>query len=289
MEIEKICNKFTCNLTKCAECKIVVKSYYQNENANDSFENSNDFLEIPSQSTYFHLNDELLTNKNSDKSFYRDKNILLIGCGSIKRMSVLRSIRELGLNKLVCLCRNKEWAFNYVDEWIYAEHEDLSKIDQTLEAVESYILKEKIKFDAIITYDDYCTLVTFYLANKFNLPSIPIELAKKIKNKFKFRQLCDQLGIFCPGYFLIESSLRQNYINRLRFTEFNWLNSLDNQNKLNYPVIVKNPVGAGKDFIKKCKSSKELIECLENSLIICSSMDLLVEEFYEGIWLKEDI
>jgi hypothetical protein len=121
------------------------------------------FLDVPRNAIVFHLNESVLYSTNKSNHFYEDKSILLVGCGSIKRTSVLKSLKLLNFRKFVCLHKNKqnwaEWAF---DDWILADHEDISNKEKTIDTVKNYMNTFQIKFDAIMTYDDYCGL-TFKL------------------------------------------------------------------------------------------------------------------------------
>ncbi|RNA40970.1 D-alanine-D-alanine ligase [Brachionus plicatilis] len=151
---------------------------------------------------------------------------------------------------MVYLCKEKTWAHNYFDDWIDADHENLINIEETSKRVLEYEKKIHSKFNAIFTYDDYSILVASYLANHFNLPSIPFELAKTIKNKI----LCEKNGITFPNFFLIKNHEIDPY------TKLN--GKLDNifslplfkNSKIEFPLIVKNPNGSGKDFIYKCNN-----------------------------------
>ena len=96
-----------------------------------------------------------------------------------------------------------------------------------------------ITFDAILTYDDLCVLITSYLISELNYKGIPFGFVEIIKNKYEFRSLCSKLNINHPNFFLIKSSERTNIINSLNI-DFNGCN---------FPLIVKNTYGVSKGFI----------------------------------------
>lgn len=315
MEIQKLCVKcnhnFKTNLIidsdndskLCSDCILVIKSFYTKNNSdkNVTCQSLDKYNKLTKQSVYFHLNDQLLDESPSSKSTNSkeinknknaNKNVLLVGCGSLKRMPILESIKKLNFKRLVCLCNQKTWAYNYFDDWINAEHEDISKKENTLKVVKDYMNDNNLKFDAILTYDDYCTLVASFLANSFDLPSIPFEFVKTIKNKYEFRKLCAELKINHPQFFLIKSENRHEYINAYRnnskifLSKFGRSFSTMDEISINLPVIVKNPCGAGKDFVRKCNSISEYLDCIEKSIEYSDKMDLLVEEFYDGKYFK---
>jgi len=230
-----ICKCFDSNTTTsavlqpvCSKCEFIVNTHFiSNEakthlisslNPTEFFpkkisQDNNLFLNLTKQCVYSHLNVDILYDAPS--GLYSDKNILLIGSGSVKRQSVLQSLKLLSFKRLVCLSNSKNWACHYFDDWILAESEDISKKEATLQAVKDYIRKENIKFDAIFTYDDYCVLIASYLQQNFGLPGMNFDFVQKIKNKYEFRHLSMELDINCPKFFLISSSERKQFLFKL--------------------------------------------------------------------------
>jgi hypothetical protein len=268
------------DMSKCDRCKLIIRSYYTGKEIQPSPSKAKaPLLSLPSKSLFMHINDNLLNAHEPppqiDTSLYRNKNVLLIGCGGIKRMTVLLTICKLGLNKLVCLARERDWATPLVDDWIVAEHENIDKKAFTLDKIREYITFHDMTFDAIFTYDDYCTLMTSFLANAFGLASIPFETCSRIKNKNEFRKLSTELGISAPKFFKIDFNKREEFVDEIRDGSKSVLPA-------RFPVIVKNPVGSGKDFVQKCSSLEELSVCILKSMSVSSRMDLLIEEYFDG-------
>jgi hypothetical protein len=164
----------------------------------------------------------------------------------------------LPLNRIVCLAKNKTWASEYVNDWIIAEHEDITQKEKTVDAINNYMRENEIQFDAIYTYDDLCTLLTSYLSEHYNLPGIPFELSAKIKDKHEFRTVSKSLGINHPSFFFIKANKREDHVKKVvanLASDFNnnvmmGVDSIgDNDNKKEYckfPVIIKNTYGVGK-------------------------------------------
>lgn len=303
-----IIKKCKCVNQDC-NCKSIVRTFYsysQQMNRDKYGSNGKEKKQInqvnlSDQSVYFHLNEDLLhdfrfalhaptdqADERVSNECYRDKSVLLVGCGSIKRLPVLLSIKKLRLRRLVCLAREKvAWAAAYVDEWIEAEHETVQNKEQTLAAVHKYMERNKMRrgFDAIVTYDDLCTMQTAYLAEQFGLPGIPFDISTQIKNKHTFRTLSKQLNINHPRFFLLSSSSRKDYLTHLGSKigqEQPILNSLTSNEYCKFPLIVKNVYGVGKDFVKKCENLKEFCSAVDESVKVNAHMDLLVEEFFDG-------
>jgi len=246
MNIRKNCTSCDLNMKSektflCNECKLVFQSYYTSNHSEEDAELSN----FPHQSIYFHANESILKERETNP-FLKGKNILLIGTGSIKRLPILASIKQSQFNKIVCLCTSKNWAYQHVDDWILAEHENLDKKEDTYHQVLKYIETNQIQFDAILTYDDLCCLMTSYLSERFNLPGIPFEISQKIKNKYEFRKKCQELNISHPNFFMIQSSERESYVKSLQLSESLCVSSTDKQKQCKFPLIVKNTLGTGK-------------------------------------------
>jgi hypothetical protein len=278
---------------KCDSCKLVIYSFYSENNLANQLYGLNTIINLPQRTVFIHVNNSLLNVYEYNQSFladiYKSKNVLIVGCGSIKRMVVLQTIRKLKLNKLVCLARNEDWAAPFFDDWILAEHENLSHKETTLRKVEQYMQSNNVSFDAILTYDDYCILMTSYLANHFGFPSIPYEVCARIKNKHEFRRVSTDLNISAPKFLMIDSNKCSEIKDAIQNNSIKQLIAENGGMVLNFPVIAKNTVGAGKDFVQKCNSIEDLARSIENSLAVSNKMDLLVEEFFDGNYLNDTL
>jgi hypothetical protein len=240
----------------------------------------------PTQHVLFHLNEQELniynpSQKETDYENYKDKNVLFIGHGALKRIVVLQTLKKYKLKRLVCLARAESWALPFFNDWIRAEEADLARKDDTLTAVENYTKLNNIKFDAIFTFNEDCTPMTSYLANHYQLASIPFDVCTRIKNKYEMRKMCRELQINTPKFLHIKSSERQAFVDAIRANHDQDLVAEDGE-VLAFPVVAKNPIGAGKDFVKKSDDLYSLIKIVEESIRFSSSLDLLIEEYYEG-------
>ena len=265
----------------CSQCKLLVQSRFNNQQHRNNDEDKSTTIDLPLQSIFIHLNEQilyeshrkLLTNDNSStpqsalsssSSSLSDKNVLLIGFGGIKRLPVLNSIKRMNLKRLVCLARETSWATRFVDDWILAEHENLEEREETLRRIVAYELENQMKFDAILTYDDFCILMASYLQEKFEMPGIPLPFLEKIKNKFEFRRMCNKLQISAPKFFLLNyddmpmyarkfsepvlNNENNEYVYDLK--NYEMVNSSDDdRQRIGFPIIVKNIYGCGKGKI----------------------------------------
>ena len=277
MEIKIFCSSCKANMTTfehpnllgqvksqtCQNCKIVLQTY----SIDHSDSRTTDFIELPKQSLYFHLNNLLLHNyidSKHDYKSYATKNVLIVGCGGIQKEKLIKSLKRFSFNHFVCLCETKSWAYDYFDDWIYADHENGANKEHTLKAVQNYMYLKKLNFDAIFTYDDYCVTITSYLTTCLNLPGIPFETIQKTVNKHEFRKTCASFQINCPKFFSIDSFKRSLYLNDFE----NFIDATENKvtspNKEIWcplPCIIKNINGSGKgkvNFIKSNQQSKKI-------------------------------
>lgn len=230
----------------CRECKIVIETVHD---PNTKF---NAVFDLPLQSLYFHLNEDLLYNQK-DVSKYAAKNVLLIGTDVICKRKRIKNLKSMGFNRLVCLCREKTWAFKLFDDWIYAEHADITKKEESLKAILEYQARHQIKFDSVFTYDEFYVAMTAYLTQELKLPGIPFEIATTIQNKYLFRERCYDLKITCPSFFMVKSSERMRFVEQLRpYLDSQFIESVDSingaKNRCYFPLILKNCHGCGKGY-----------------------------------------
>jgi hypothetical protein len=198
------------------------------------------------------LNEETLnvlkqSDHDANKNNYSDKNVLLIACGTYKRMIVLQSLLNHKFNKIVCLSRDKEWGMEFFDDWITAEYECMSEKEATLSKVEEYMRANQIEFHAIFTHYDYSVEMTSYLAEHFNLPTIPLDVCSRIKNKYEMRKACMSLNISTPHFFGIKAEERARFVEAIKRNEVLSLRS-EKGGSFGFPLIVKNPNGVSKGF-----------------------------------------
>jgi len=122
--------------------------------------------------------------------------------------------------------------------------------------------------------------MTFYLADKLKLTSIPLNIGNQLKNKYEFRRKCKELKIPSPNHFFIESNQREIFLSNLDMNDQTKINSANAEAFCSFPLIVKDPFGFVKSFVKKCQNVDEFVSTVKESLD--RNINLLVEEFFEG-------
>jgi carnosine synthase len=217
---------------------------------------------------------------NINNQIFYGKTILLVHAGNEGKKFILQKMKELGL-KIVCLNRNQpDWAKEYVDHWIIG---DLSDNAQCLEQIKIFLKTHpKIKPDGALTFWEEAVLLTARITDRFNWIGIPYPIAKKAKNKFLFRQFCEQNNIAAP-----------------KFKFFSGSKDIKNiEKELNYPIVIKPIYGAVSFFVLKTNNHKEMEEAYDyikenikfNWLAQeWENLDLLAEEYIDGDEVDIDI
>ena len=213
---------------------------------------------------------------NQKFSSLSGKTILVINTGSIKKKFILQRLKKLGLT-IVMLHKEKNWAQSYVDYWILA---DTANHIEAVRAVDTFIkTNRQVKIDGAITFWEDDVLLASKITDKFNWIGIPYDIAKQARNKFLFREFCQNNGIQSPIHKLIRST-----------------NDIDDS--LSFPLVIKPAYGSSSAYVVKVENMEELLDTynyvkknmsanIESALY--DGMDILVEEYIDGDEVDIDI
>lgn len=252
----------------------------------------NHLIDINDDELYIHINNNLLFNNSSP--LYKEKNLLIVGLGTVEKIPLLYYLKSLNFNKLICLTNsdliNNNIYKNIFDDIIISDEKDLKNSDKTFDLINNYHLK----FDAIISYEDVSSLMSFFLSSKFNLINTDFEKSIPLKNKFEFRNICYKNKIICPDYFLLEYNNINKYLNKYeklyqvminnKFKDeglFEKSNKTNNYYSFKYPLIIKPIFGSDKLFIKKINSLKDFINIILDIYNYNINIDFIIEEYIE--------
>lgn len=203
---------------------------------------------------------------------YAEKHLLLVGTGGIKRRPVMEALHALGLGRITCLHDERNWAKNFVDDWI--DGDPVYPSEETLQLVK----RRAGKLDAVYTYDDYSVILTAFLSERLGLPGIPAAVAQTAKNKAALRELCARSGL--PA---------------ARFTycapgDSDVLGAMERAG-VTFPVVLKPAHGAGSVFVRRVNDQAELASQLANYTAALTAdpvtqlwpdTGVLVEEYLAG-------
>ena len=147
----------------------------------------------------------------------RGKRLLVVNSGYRRKEFILKRIQELGCN-IVLLNKEENWAQKYVDDLILA---DTNNHAESLEAVRKYAQGKAI--DGVITFWEDDVLLTSKIVDMLDLPGIPYRVARTVRNKYLFREFCQEASIPTPQHRMISSPGDVDYV----------------MSKFAFPVIVK--------------------------------------------------
>ncbi|MFA5022366.1 MAG: ATP-grasp domain-containing protein [Patescibacteria group bacterium] len=208
-----------------------------------------------------------------------NKTILLVNTGSIKKRFILQRLKKLGL-KIVCLNKEKNWAQTYVDHWIITDNTNHT---EAIAAIKEFIASNpEIKINGVVTFWEDDVLLTSKIADKFNLIGIPFGVAKKVRNKYLFREFCLENGIAAPKHTLVKS-----------------LDDIKNlPETFSFPMVIKPVFGASSAYVIKVDSKEELINTynyikknisINTESALNEGLDIFIEEYINGDEVDVDI
>ncbi len=207
------------------------------------------------------------------------RTILVVNTGSIKKRFILKRLKKLGLN-VVCLNKEKNWAQSYVDHWIIADNTNHSEAIQAVK--EFMVANPQVKPEGCLTFWEDDVLLTSKICDKFNYIGIPFAAAKKVRNKFLFREFCRANSLPSPHYFFIKSAKD--------------LNNLPED--LRFPLVIKPAFGASSAYVVKADNQEELLnvyDYIEKNISVktesalTDGLDVFVEEYIDGDEVDIDI
>ena len=140
-----------------------------------------------------------------DPSFPSEKQpatLLVVNTGTNKKRFILQRLKELGLH-LIFLNSRKNWAKPYASHWILA---DTYNHAESLSAVEQFIQQNPgTRPDGVITFWEDDVLLASRICDRFGFVGIPYDCALIAKDKYRFRQFCEENGLPAPAHKIINS------------------------------------------------------------------------------------
>ncbi len=218
-------------------------------------------------------------NGSSNGHSLAGRTILLVNTGSLKKKFTIQRLKALGL-KIVVLNKEKNWAEPIVDHWILA---DTLNHNESLQAVKAFIASTAdVKIEGALTFWEDDVLLTSKIIDKFNFIGIPFSVAKKARNKYLFREFCQNHGLSAPAHRLVKSNEDLNYIGQ-NFT---------------FPLVIKPTYGSSSAYVIKLDNQEELLNTYnylkknisaEVESALNEGVEILVEEYIDGDEVDIDI
>lgn len=207
------------------------------------------------------------------------KVILLVNTGSPKKKFILQRLKKLGLY-IIVLNKEKNWAQPYIDEWIIA---DTYNHSEAIKAVDAYIKNDQNKkIDGALTFWEDDVLLTSKITDRFNFIGVPYNVAKQVRNKYLFRELCEKHGIRAPRHKMAKNSEDLEMI----------------ASSFNFPLVIKPAYGASSAYVVRVENKEELTNTYnyikknissETESALSDGLDIFVEEFLDGDEVDIDV
>lgn len=214
------------------------------------------------------------------ENILENKTILLVNAGSIKKKFILQKLKKLGLKVIVLDSEKKTWAEPFVGDWIITNNKAHAK---AIDDLENYLSSNPaIKIDGVITFWEDDVLLTSKISDKFNLIGTPQKIAKIARNKFLFRQFCEENNISFPKFALIKNSKDLEKI----------------AEDFSFPAVIKPTYGSSSAFVVKVNDKDELKEVyayikknISNSIesALSEGLEIMIEEYIDGDEVDIDI
>lgn len=207
------------------------------------------------------------------------KTILVVNTGPLKKKFILQKLRRMGLT-LIMLNKEKNWAQPYVDHWVIA---DTFNHSEALKAVNVFIKNNPgIKIDGAITFWEDDVLLTAKIVDKYGFIGVPLNIAQQVRNKYLFRDFCNQNNIAAPRYRLIKNN------EDLEFAV----------NNFQFPLVVKPVFGSSGAYVVKVENKDDLNNAYnyiqknistEMETALSDGLEVYVEEYIAGSEVDIDI
>ncbi|OGH68417.1 MAG: hypothetical protein A3I29_03235 [Candidatus Magasanikbacteria bacterium RIFCSPLOWO2_02_FULL_44_11] len=214
-----------------------------------------------------------------ENSTLNKKTLLLVNTASKKKKFIIQRLKKLGI-KLVVLNKEKNWADQYVDHWIFS---DTYNHNESIAAIQSFIKTHpKVKIDGVITFWEDDVLLTSKIVDRFDFIGIPLEVAKNVRNKFLFREFCTTHNIRSPKHKMVRTIRQLKSVTRY----------------MSFPLVIKPAYGASSAYVVKVTNKDELVNTYnyikknistDSESALADGLDIFVEEYIDGDEVDIDI
>lgn len=191
------------------------------------------------------------------------KKILIIG-GGMMQIPLIQQCNDMSLYTIVIDGNPNAEGYQYADEKIVADIISPELVIQSLDSKE--------KYDAVITAGtDFSTTVA-EVANAFSLPGIPIEVARRAKDKILMRQCFSENNVLQPQFFPAETVEQGK----------------KGAKTIGYPVVAKPADSMGARGVRCCYSEQELLDWFPQAIHYSPSSRVIIEQYIAGRELSLD-
>lgn len=196
------------------------------------------------------------------------QHLLVVGTVSENKRFVFQQLRQYPNLHLVVVNHEKNWAFQYADQWLIA---DLENKTQVITVLRKYHRQHPI--DGVVSFSQNHSILVSRIVDEFALPGISFNSASTLLDKLRFRSLSKDLhSLKCP---VLDIQCEK----------------LEKQTKVNFPAVVK-PVRATHDsFVSLVNSEDELedVQKIFSSDSQSNSHQLMIEQYIDGDEVDIDV
>ena len=223
-------------------------------------------------------------NPDQHKSSLTGKTILIVNSNSASdplhsKKLFIRKAKNLGM-KIILLGSEAATFQPYTD---YCVSTNTSNYVEALTTLESFLQdNQNIKLDGVVTFLEDDVLLVSKIVDRYKLIGIPYRVANRVRNKFSFREFCEQNGV--PV---------------VKFRELKNSKDIDEVIKnFSFPLVVKPAYGAGSAFVMRVNDEEELRESYEYikkemspkvESALSDGLGVFVEEYIDGDEVDLDI
>jgi len=195
------------------------------------------------------------------------KRVMIIGCG-ISQFPAFSAAMELGY-ETIGIDKNKDAiSVKYAD---FFEQCDIKDEKAALEIARKY------KIDGVVVPGTDFPYTAAFIAEKMNLPGIPIDVAKLCSNKFLMRKRLQETGINVPRFKHLKSS------NLFALTAKVFLTLND---ELRFPLVIKPIHSMAARGVRKVENIDELVDAIKDARKYDD--EFIIEEYVEGMEFSID-
>lgn len=184
------------------------------------------------------------------------KRVLMLG-GSTSQVCAIKKAKDMGLYVIICDYLRDNPGQNYADEFYLVSTTDKEAVLD---------LAKKLNLDAVICYaSDPAAPTAAYVCEKLGLPTSPYKSVEILSNKDSFRK------------FLLDNNF--NVPKAKSYTDFD--NIREDEDKFNYPVMMKPVDSSGSKGINKVYSKEQLKSCYDEAIKYSRAKRVIIEDFIE--------
>lgn len=191
------------------------------------------------------------------KNNFSGKKLLVVGAG-IFQVPAIRKAKDMGITVITVDKNPQSQGFKYADYYEVVSTHATAGILKTA---------QKHRVDGIMTLSTEVGVVpAAYVAEKLNLPGLPVKVARTATNKYLMKQAFKEHNVPCPEFCLAGSAEELKKI----------------KGRLDFPLMVKPTSGYASKSVFKVNNPAELEKAFYAAKEVSYDGKVIAEEFIDG-------